>query len=786
MKIELSDKEPVYVKPHRMEYAREAALREIVEELVDANIVVESVSPYSSRVVMVPKKDGSFRMAVDYRLLNKKTVKDRYPMPDIEWCLNKLSGAELFITVDLYSGYYQIPVAEESQACTAFSTRDGHYHFLRMPFGLVNGCSVFQRAMNNLMVKLRKEGIVVYIDDLVIGGKSVAELLEKFRRLLEVLKESGFTINLKKSHFFKTTIEFLGFEVSKTGVRPGSVKTRAVENFPVPQTVQQVQQFLGLAGFFRKFVPRFSLVASPLFALLKKEAEFVWGQEQEEAFDALKKVLSSRPLLMLFDPRRELELHTDASKDGLAGILLMQTEEALQPISYFSKKTTAAESNYHSYELEVLAVVASVERFRHYLIGKFFIIRTDCSAVRDTYEKRDMNARVARWFLKLQEYDFKMEHRPGSSMRHVDALSRNPVEPGSGTAPVLEEMLQIELSNEDFLVTLQRQDPKLVLIIDTLGRDPLTDEDRQVQQNYDLVQNRLMRIVNGRKMWVVPNRVRWRLVSCYHDEMGHFGEEKVLELLKEKFWFPKMRKYVRSYVLACPQCAYYKSKGRKPEGFLHPVPKDPVPFSTVHLDHMGPFIRSARGNSYVLLLTCGFSKFVVARAVRSTKTGPVVNFLTEVTGVFGTPSRIVTDRGTAFTSKQFEEYCRVNQIQHIKTAVGSPRANGQVERSNKTVLHALRCTVGENKSRWDERIAAVQWSINSMLNSTTQMAPNSLVFSFKPRDVHQNAIVMALHDEADNGIAGSEELKQRAMARITTRQQIQKNYFDEKRRKPTE
>ncbi|XP_065089029.1 uncharacterized protein LOC135710391 [Ochlerotatus camptorhynchus] len=204
MKILLSDKEPVYIKPHRMEYARETALRGIVEELIEAGIVKESNSPYSSQ-------------AVNYRLLNKKTVKDRYPMPDIEWCLNKLSGAEVFITVDLYSGYYQIPVAEDSQECTAFSTRDGHYHFLRMPFGLANGCSVFQRAMNQLTAKLRKEGIVAYIDDLVIGGKNVNEVMRKFEKLLEVLKESGFTINLKKSHFFKSSVDFLGFEVPKNG-----------------------------------------------------------------------------------------------------------------------------------------------------------------------------------------------------------------------------------------------------------------------------------------------------------------------------------------------------------------------------------------------------------------------------------------------------------------------------------------------------------------------------------------------------------------------------------------
>lgn len=608
--------------------------------------------------------------------------------------------------------------------------------------------------------------------------------MRKFEKLLEVLKESGFTINLKKSHFFKSSVDFLGFEVSKNGIRPGAIKTQAVQEFPVPESVLQVQQFLGLAGFFRRFIPRFSVEAAPLFTLLTKDSKFEWKSDQANAFEKLKKALSDRPLLVLFDPNCELELHTDASQEGLAGILLMQTDEGWQPVSYYSKRTSEAERKYHSYELEVLAVVASVERFRHYLIGKFFVLRTDCSAVRDTYEKRDMNARIGRWFLKLTEYDFRLEHRPGSSMRHVDALSRNPVEGGSSVDPVLCDMMAIDISNSDFLVALQRQDPRLCDIVDVLGRSPLTDEERQMQQNYQLDRHRLIRLVEGEKCFVVPNRVRWRLVHTYHDEMGHFGEDKVLERLQQKFWFPKMRKYVRSYIQACPQCAFHKSKGGKPEGFLHPLPKEPVPFRTVHMDHMGPFVRSARGNSYVLLLTCGFSKFVVARAVRSTKTGPVLNFLEDVTAIFGTPGRIITDRGTAFTAKKFEEYCRVNAIEHIKTSVGSPRANGQAERANRTVLNSIRCMVGEKNTRWDEQLQKIQWSVNNMPNSTTNLTPSVLVLSYKPRDVHQNAIILTLQDEEDNVLENTSELRQQATRAIEKRQRLQKRYFDERRRKP--
>uniref|UniRef100_A0AAG5DQZ0 RNA-directed DNA polymerase n=1 Tax=Anopheles atroparvus TaxID=41427 RepID=A0AAG5DQZ0_ANOAO len=336
-------------------------------------------------------------------------------------------------------------------------------------------------------------------------------------------------------------------------------------------------------------------------------------------------------------------------------------------------------------------------------------------------------------------------------MKHVDALSRNPVGTAKEVEPVLSDMMVIDISNSDFLMALQRQDPRLCAIIDVLNRSPETDEERQMKQK-----------VIGELCFVVPNRVRWRMVHTYHDEMGHFSVDKVLERLKRKFWFPKMRKYVRSYIQACPQCALYKSKGGRPEGFLHPLPKEPVPFGTVHIDHMGPFIRSARGNSYVLLLTCGFSKFVVVRAVRSTKSGPVITFMEEVTAIFGAPGRIITDRGTAFTAKKFEDYCRENNISHTKTSVGSPRANGQVERSNRTVLN-------------------IQWSVNNMPNATTSFTPSSLVLSYLPRDINQNVVILALQQEEDNVVEDAAELREQAIRAIEKGQRTQKRYFDEHR-----
>ncbi|XP_055615396.1 uncharacterized protein LOC129761688 [Toxorhynchites rutilus septentrionalis] len=264
MKIRLEDNEPVFVKPRRMKYAKESALAEITNELLEAGIIQETESPFNSRVVLkVPKKNKQFRMAVDYRMLNAKTVKDRFPTPDIETCLNKLAGAQVFISVDLYSGYYQIPLDEESQNYTAFSTTEGHYRFLRMPFGLANGCAVFQRAVNK--------------------------------------------------------VEFLGFEVTGEGVKPGEAKTLAVKKFPTPKTVNEVRQFLGLAGFFRRFVKNFSLIASPLYQLLKKDVVFSWDVHQSQAFEQIKDVLTTRPLLVLYDQSADLELHTECVERWTSG-----------------------------------------------------------------------------------------------------------------------------------------------------------------------------------------------------------------------------------------------------------------------------------------------------------------------------------------------------------------------------------------------------------------------------------------------------------------------------------
>ena len=296
------------------------------------------------------------------------------------------------------------------------------------------------------------------MDDVLISARSIAEGMELLEEVLKLIGESGLTLNLNKCNFFRKRIDFLGFEIDENGIRPGNRKIMAVANFPVPKNVHEVRQFIGLAGFFRRFVRHFAIIARPLTDLLKVKTEWKWTEEHTKAFNLLKERLIERPVMAVYDNKFETELHTDASKLGIAGILMQRNAEGIiRPVAYYSRKTTKDEQKFYSFDLETLAVIASLHRFHVYLLGIKFKIVTDCNALRATMTKRDLIPRVARWWIQLQEYDCEIEYRPSSRMAHVDALSRNPVtELDSSKERPIFDILQIEEKN--WIVTVQSAD----------------------------------------------------------------------------------------------------------------------------------------------------------------------------------------------------------------------------------------------------------------------------------------------------------------------------------------
>lgn len=755
MDIELKDTTPVVYRPYRLSHTERAEVRAMVDELLQNNIIRESSSPYASPIILVKKKTGDKRLCVDYRALNNKTIKQHYPIPRMEDQIDRLAGNNYFSTLDLASGYYQIPISEDSKFKTAFVTPDGQFEFNRMPFGLANAPAVFQRAVNMVLGNSRYDTALAYMDDILVPSKTFEQGLERLRTIFEKLRNSGLTLKPQKCYFFKVEVEYLGFEVSGAGIKPGTRKVEAVSNFPTPKDVHNVRQIVGLASFFRRFIKGFAQIARPLTKLLKKNSVWEWGTEQESAFNEIKRILSSKPVLALYDPTAETQIHTDASKHGVGGVLLQrQADSNFKPIAYYSRQTSPEESHFSSYELETLAVIASLMKFRPYVLGLNFTIVTDCNSLRATFQKRDMIPRVARWWSLIQEYDCNIMYRSGQNMIHVDALSRNPVSNEVGVVEAV-ETFEVMSIDDDWLGTVQSNDSELKRIKDILS-DPQYDDIIDIKKNFVLKRERIYRNTNEGLRWVVPKGCRWQILQKNHDQIGHFGFEKTFDRIKQHFWFSKMRKFVKKYVNSCLECAHSKIPAGKKEGYLHPIPKVSTPFHTIHIDHVGPFVPSKRKNSYILVIIDAYTKFIVLKAVKNTKSNTSIAVLRDYFGTFGLPTRLISDRGTSFTSAKFKKFMLELGVRHIQNAVASPRANGQVERYNRTILDSLAAqNHGQDEKLWDDRLLQIQWGLNNTINKGTGKSPSEVLFGLRLTNTNEGHILTEIESDRTNGSLNS-------------------------------
>lgn len=765
MVIKLREDKIVNYKPYRMSYHEREVVRNVVSELLEAGIVEKSTSPYASPVLLVKRKDGGYRMCVDYRALNKITEKERYPLPVIQDLLDRLVDKTVFCCLDLANGYHQIRIAKESRPYTGFITPDGHFQYRMMSFGLCNAPAVFQRAMNEILAPVIHDCAEAYIDDVILWGDDFKSCLDNLRKVLELIKAAGVKLKRSKCTFLTEKVEYLGYDISKGELRPSPHKIAAVKDFKTPENVHELRQFLGLASYFRKFIGGFATIAKPLTTLTKKDVEWCWGSDQAQSMDKLKEILTTDPVLAIYSPNRETQIHTDASKLGLGGVLLQRQDNGeWKAVAYASRQTTAAETNYHSFELEALAVVFSIMKFKVYVTGLKFVVVTDCSALRLAWSKRDLSPRIARWWLDLQEYNFEVEHRPGTSMVHVDALSRN---------PVLCEIRQIE--EKDLVTTLQAGDEAIQSLSLNLKLELEANKHKKngLHKDFRIVDGILYRIVNGNNKPVLPKGARWHIMKIYHDDHGHLGLEKCLEAIQAKYWFPKMRKSVEKYISSCIGCQFAKKPTGKQPGLMHPIPKGTLPFHTLHVDHLGPFCKS-NGKSYIFAIIDGFTKFVWLESVTSANTKGAITALNKLCHIFGFPARIVSDRGTAFTSKEFQNYCNDHGIKHVLNAVATPRANGQVERLNRTVLNSLTAHMGEERKGWDAYLPKVQLGINSTTSQGTGKSPMELLCGLRPRLAGE--LDVAVHD------SNLSEIRDDASKTIEDNANKMKTRFDKGRR----
>lgn len=726
----------VYRCPSKRAPIEKQIIREQVQKLLDAGVIQESSSPFASPIVLVKKKDNTDRLCVDYRELNSNTVPERYPLPRIEEQIDQLAGANFFSSLDMAAGFHQIPVHPDSVQKTAFVTNEGQYEYLAMPFGLRNAPSVFQRCITKAMSRL-KDRPLIYMDDVLTYSVDISEGLQRLDDVLAALSEAGFSLNLKKCKFMKQRIDYLGYSVQSGVIRPNSRKIQALVDAPEPKSATNVRQFLGLASYFRKFIPGFTRIAGPLYPLTKLKGRITWTSEHERIRKRLIDILTSEPVLTIFNPELPVELHTDASSDGYGAILLQKKDDLPHVVEYFSRRTSDAESRYHSYELETLAVVRAVEHFRHYLYGRRFVVVTDCNSLKASKSKKDLTPRVYRWWAYLQAYDFDIVYREGSRMEHADFLSRNPlpnsdtVSPlGSGQAQT--KTIQFVELHQGWLSVEQKRDAEIQDLIRKYHDNSFPET---VAQTYDVREGILYRKIVRNKVvsWlpVVPRSLIWTLINHVHNELQHLGRDKTLDKLYEKYWFPDMSKCVRKFIDSCIVCKASKGPSGAQPVQLHPIPKASVPWHTIHIDFTGKLSGKSDRKEYCSVIIDGFTKYVLLEHTLSVDAKSAIHALRKAVYLFGAPKRIIADQGRCYISSDFKTFCDEHKIELHFIATGSSRANGQVERVMRTLKSLLTIVENDPNKTWRDELGNIQLALNSTKSTVTKYSPSELMFGIR-------------------------------------------------------
>ena len=726
IRVHLKDTSFFRYAPRRMSIQEKASLRKITDDLLKRGIIKPSISPYCARVVLVVRQDGRKRMVLDLRPLNQRISPQKYPFPIVEDQLDQLYGKEIFTKLDLRDGFHQIEIHPEDTKYFAFATPFGQYEYVKMPFGYSEAPAEFQKRLLYILDELLRSGkILLYIDDILIHSTTITENLQVLREVLITLKKYGLELNLSKCMFLKRKIEFLGYVVSANGITLNKRHTQAITDFKYPQNVRQVQGFLGLTNYFRKFIKEYALKARPLYDLTKKDKDFSFNEKCKQAFDLLKGELTSFPVLRIYNPTAETELLTDASNQGYGAILLQKQKTGdMAPVAYFSKATSEPEKKYHSFELETLAIVKALERFHVYLQGITFRIVTDCNALALAVRKININPRIARWTLTFQNYNFELVHRSSDKMTHVDFLSRY--------------ILTVNIiSSEDELLYKQLADPKLKEIAEQV--------ELHGSKVFKLIDGILFKEYKDKDLFVVPEAMVNNIIRLYHDEVGHVGVDKTLYGILSHYWFPNLKIKVRNYIDNCVKCLSYSIAAGKTEGEMLIYEKETIPFQTVHIDHFGPLAETIDNFKHILVIIDAFTKFVWLFATKSTGTDEVLGCLEMVFSLLGYPKRIVSDRGTAFTSNNFSNFVTKRGITHVLTAVASPWANGQVERVNRFLKSTLSKIV-KDPIEWKEKIRSVQYVINNTLNKAINSTPSKALFGFEQRKIEDEHLCIAIDE----------------------------------------
>ena len=740
-KIHLKDNDPVYRKQFKIPDAHRPFLEESLEEWLKLGVVQKSDSLYNSPVFCVPKKGGhGYRIVQDFRELNQKSYTDKYTMKDIHECIGDIGKAEstIFSTIDLTSGFWQMPLHPESVPKTAFTLPGlGQFEWLMSPMGLIGCPASFQRLMEKVMEGI--DNVLVYIDDLLLHSKTHPEHLQTLDQTLTRLEEHNLKINIAKCFFGCNEVAYLGFRLTPEGIIPGKDKLKAVENAKIPTSKAEIKSFVGLCNFFRTHIKDFSRICDPLNKATRKDSPYVKGEitgEALKAFHILRNLLITEPIMAYPRKDRTYAVFVDAATgtpdiDGGMGAILAQIDSAgkFHSIAYASKQLLKHQKNYSPYLLELDATVWAMEYWQEYLRGRKFVLYSDHRPLESlgTLHTKTMN----RLALAMMDFDFEIRYCKGEEMP-ADFLSR------SNNEIMAISMLDLnweEAQNMDNLTNLIKESLEDKWQADRFS-PPWYKKAENLAHNAVVDNNLLWINHKGKKLLYVPNAIRSQLLYSAHGDllMGHHGVQKTKEKLQECYFWLNMDEDIKHHIASCLKCQANKADKFPRKAELQSMPQCSTPNQRIHLDLFGPCKTSDMGNKYILTMTDAFTKYAEVVAIPNKEATTVATELfNKWICRYGCPAIIHTDQGKEFINKITEELYKKLDIKRTNTAPYHPQCNSQAEIFNVTLAKFLRNVVDESTLDWELYLAPLMFSYNTSYHSTTKSSPFELLYGMKPR-----------------------------------------------------
>ncbi|KAJ1578183.1 hypothetical protein NDA12_006979 [Ustilago hordei] len=747
-----------------------------VEMEVEHNLHLELIEG----VLFVPKKDGGLRLCVDYRGLNKITVKNRAPLPLIEEQLFLLRKARIYTKLDLKAAYNLIRIAKGDEWKTAFGTQLGLYEYLVMPFGLANAPAHFQSFINDIFQDIIGVYVVVYLDDFLIFSDTEEVHVKHVTEVLTCLRSNRLFAKLSKCEFHTKTVEFLGYIIKPMGIEMDPEKVRTVKEWPMPESIHDIQRFLGFANFYRRFIAHFAHIAKPLTSLVKPIEwfkKFELPEEAQQAFHKLIQAFTSAGVLQHFNYHLPTRLETDASDFAIAGVLKQEHEGRWHPVAFYSRKMSSAEKNYEIHDKELLAVVACLTQWQHMLAGLLsqLVILTNHEALKYFKSQRHITGQQARWAILLADFDFILQYRPGDKGGEPNALTRRTDMQPAGeeqdhnvrqllpprvfketadhdstlVAPMLSMESIASKGLRDLVKIFQPLDQELQEIH---RKKPFEVKDDLWYSGGRLVipkvimpgrtnnrHSRSAKEVDGQSLSV--EHLRFMVMTQCHDGItaGHVGRDATIKAAQQHYWWPNMTAWIADYVASCPVCARYKAPHHHPYGLLQPLATPDRPWGSISLDFIEGLPPSKKYDSKtydsILVIVDRLTKFAILAPTHKTVMAKQTAVLLygHMVRLFGYPDHMVLDRGRQFISGAWKAFAEQMSVKHSLSTAYHPQTDGQTERVNQVIEQYIRMYCNYEQDDWADLLDTAAFVYNNTVHNSIGVSPFFACYGWNPK-----------------------------------------------------